>query len=824
MQTLLQDLRYGARILLKRPSLTLIAVITLALGIGANLTIFSFVDTLFFRPLPVREPYRLVTGAAIRNGTGYAYPAYAYFRDHSKSFEALAAHFSVAPLDVVIDGDSQVARGAVVSANYFPMLGINPRLGRFFLPEEDAAPDRDPVVVISHALWQGRFDGDPSVLGREIRINGVAFKIIGVTPEEFQGVMAGKPNNMWIPTMMLHVALGGCDAIADFSCDPLLLIGRLAPGVEMENAQAELTVLATQLESVHPHNKGRGVKISPALGVWEGRGQFRYQMQLLMTVTGLLLLIACANVAGLLLAASTSRCKEIAVRLCIGAGRARLVRQFLTESLLLTLAGGALGLLVSLWAKDLLSVFYTTSDTSFRIYYDLSLNPRTLAYAFALTIIAGFLFGLAPALQATRQDLITALKDEGVSRSPHRNRLRNALVVGQVALSLAMLIPAGLLVRSAARVRQGANFDPQGVATLRLMPSLRGYSLEKAQAFIRDVTQRLEATPGVQSVSLIKGRGMPWIGSVRVQVRLPEQAQNPPEDQLQVDCHEITPRFFETLKIPLIQGRDFDDGDSPVAPLVTIVNETLTKRMWPDGATLGRILIVTDQPYQVVGESKDAQFRNALQAPQPFLYFPYWQNGIKPRTDSRMAARAAANPPTNSRLVVRVAGDPQTMLPILRREISSVDANVPVSDDMPLMRQVNAVYNDVMLTSAALTSSGVIALFLSMIGLYGALAFAVSQRTREIGVRLALGAQRTDVLKLVVGQGLKLTFIGVAIGLLAALAATRLLKSLLYGVSETDPLTFVVIVLSLVIVALLACWIPARRAASLDPLVSLRVE
>ncbi|HEX2488303.1 MAG TPA: FtsX-like permease family protein, partial [Blastocatellia bacterium] len=484
-------------------------------------------------------------------------------------------------------------------------------------------------------------------------------------------------------------------------------------------------------------------------------------------------------------------------------------RQFLTESLLLTLAGGGLGLLFSLWAKNLLLVFYTTSNSTFRKSYDLSLNPRTLIYSFALTIGAGLLFGLAPAIQSTRHDLVSALKDEGGSQSPRHARWRSALVVCQVALSLALLISAGLLVRSAARIRRGENFDPQQVVAVRLRPSLRNYEPEKAQAFTREAMRRLEATPGVQSVSLARA-SMAWRSSGAVRVRLPEEAPNRPEDQLRVEYHEIAPRLFETLKIPLIQGRDFNDGDRPGAPRVVIVNETLARRTWPDGAPLERILVVNDQPYRVVGVLKDAQLRNATEAPLPFLYLPYWQNNLRPQIDSH--------------IVARVAGATQTMIPILRREIIALDPNVPSSECLPLTRQVNAEYKPVLLTSSVLTSASAIALFLSMIGLYSTLAFAVSQRTREIGVRMALGAQTANVLKLVVGQGLRLAFAGVLIGLLAALAATRLMKNLLYGVSSTDPLTFVMIAAALLCVALLACWIPALRAAKIDPIVALRRE
>jgi len=809
-----QDLRYGARMLLKQPGFTLIAVLTLALGIGANLTIFSFVDTMFLRPLPAREPERLVTVEATRNGRwsdGQAYPTYVHYRDLCQSLEALVAHYSTAPVNMVAEGDSRITNGAVVSANYFSVLGIQPRLGRFFLPEEDAVPDRDPVVVISHMMWEGRFGGDPTVLGKELVLNGSACKIIGVTPPGFRGVLAGFPNEFWIPTMMLRLGYRSCDAITEADCRPLSLLGRLAPGRTLADAQAELSVLSDQLGSTSPAEKGRGILLRPALGVrWNEREGYRYQMQLLMAVTGLLLLIACANVACLLLVRGAARRKEIAIRLCIGAGRARVVRQFLTESLLLAFGGSALGLLISLWAKDLLATFYTTNHSSLQRYYDLSLSPRGLVYALALTLFTGLLFGLLPALQATRQDLVRALKDEGISPSPHQHRLRGALVVGQVALSLSLLVVAALLVRSESHVRDGANFDPQHVAALRLRPALMNYKLEKAQAFTREAVARLEAVPGVQSVSLVTGNGLSWQGGGSVRVRLPEEPRRTAEEQLQVEYQEIAPRFCETLKIPLLEGREFNEGDRPGAPRVTVINETLARRLWPEGSALERALILRDQPYQVVGVSKDAQLLNALESPQPFLYLPYLQNNTRPQIDPRF--------------VVRVAGEPQTMLPLLRRAIVALDPNVPISEDVPLTQQVNAVYMPVLLTSAVLTYTGLLALFLSMLGLYSMLAFTVSQRTREIGIRMALGAERFDVLRLVVTQGLRLAIAGVGIGLLASFAAARLVKSLLYGVSATDPMTFALIAVLLLFVALLACWLPARRATRVDPMVALRYE
>ena len=814
MGNLVQDLRYSARMLLKQPGFTLIAVLTLALGIGANLTIFSFVDTMFLRPLPVHEPERLVNVEPMRNGRlsgGHAYPTYVHYRDHCQSFDALVAHYSTAPLNIVAEGDSRVVNGAVVSANYFPVLGIQPRLGRFFLPEEDSVPDRDPVVVISHTMWESRFGSDPAALGKELILNGSACRIIGITPPGFQGVLSGFPNEFWIPTMMLRLGYRWCDALTVVDCGPLSLLGRLAPGRTLADAQAELSVLADQLAATSPADQGRGVSLYPALGVRRNeREGYRYQMQLLMAVTGLLLLIACANVASLLLVRGAARRKEIAIRLCLGAGRARLVRQFLTESLLLAFSGGAFGLLISLWAKDLLATFYTTDYGSMQRYYDLSLSSRGLVYALALTLFTGFLFGLLPALQATKHDLVRALKDEGISPSPHQHRLRGALVVGQVALSMSLLIVAGLLVRSESHVRDGANFDPQHVAALRLRPGLMNYKLEKAQTFIREAVRGLEALPGVQSVSLATGSGLAWRSGGSLGVRLPEETQRTAEEQPQADYQEIGPRFCETLKIPLLEGREFDEGDRLGAPRVSVINETLARRLWPEGSALGRTLMLHDQPYRVVGVSKDAQLRNALESPEPFVYLPYLQNNARTQIDAR--------------LVVRVAGEPKTFLPLLRQAIVAMDPNVPISEDVPLTQQVNAVYKPVLLTSSVLTYAGLLALFLSMLGLYGVLAFSVSQRTREIGIRLALGAERLDVLRLIVSQGLRLALAGVGIGLLASFGATRLVKSLLYGVSATDSVTFGVISVLLLFVALLATWLPARRATKVDPMVALRYE
>ena len=814
MSILLQDLRYGARMLRKTPGLTLTAALIVGIGISANATIFSFVDAIFYRPLSVQEPERLIRVYSNRNGSGYgnfSYPEYVYFRDHNTTFESLAVHYSYAPLNIIVDGDTKEAQGAVVSAGYFAMLGVRPREGRFFLPEEDAVPDRNPVAVISFDYWQRGFGGDAAAIGKQIRINGTDFQIIGVAPEDFRGVVVGTPNDVWIPSMMLRVGYRWCDGFG-FDCDPLVMVGRLAPSKALGDAQADLSTLAAQLAAAYPaSNKDKGVTLVSSAGA-EPREQrdWTYQMQLLMTAASLLLLIASANVAGLLVVRATARRKEIAVRMCIGAGRTRLIRQLLTESLLLALLGGALGLIISLWAKDLLLTFYAVDTEGYTRFYNLTLNPRVVIYSMVITTLTGLLFGVIPAFQSTRQDLTRVLKDEGVAQGARHGGLRGVLVVGQVALSLILLIAAGLLVRSETNVKKGMNFDPTHVALLRLRPRLMQYSPEKAQAFTAEVVRRLSGTAGVESVSLAKGVGLAWRQSQELQVNLPERTENRPEDRLLVPYHEIAPRFFETLKIPILQGRDFDASDRPGSPPVAIINQTLALKMWPDSSPLGRILVVETREFQVVGVFGDAQLRTTLEGPLPFLYVPYWQNNFDPQIDSRM--------------VIRVTGDPRAMLPQLRREIAAVDPNVPIAEDMTMMQQVQAAHLPVVLASNVLICSGAIALSLSAIGLYSLIAFAVAQRTREIGIRMALGAKRQDVLKLVIQQGMRLALIGVAFGLLAAFALTRLVQRLLYGVSASDPATFIFSSLLLAAVVLPACYLPARRAMKVDPMVALRYE
>jgi putative ABC transport system permease protein len=531
-------------------------------------------------------------------------------------------------------------------------------------------------------------------------------------------------------------------------------------------------------------------------------------MMLLTAVANLLLMIACSNLAGLQLARGTARRKEIALRLSIGASRLRLIRQLVTESMLLSLMGGTLGLAVSYWAKDLLLTFYATDNEGYKRFLDLSIDAHVLAYASGLSLITGVLFGITPAVAATRQDLTSALKDDGGPGRLSATWLRNLLVTGQIATSLTLLVSAGLLTRSAMLVRAGANFDPHHVVLVRLRPRLIEYSPEKAQAFERSVVKRLEALAGVESVSFARGIGVVWAPGGEIGIRRPTDLPGKPGNESTVQYHAIAPHYFEALKIPLIHGREFDERDRIGSPLVTILNETLARRLGPDGSRLGQTLIIDNQPRQVVGISKDAQLLNGLEAPSAALYVPFWQD--RDEVDARMC--------------IRVKGDPRTMLPVIRREIGSVDANVPIGEDMPMTEQVNASYMPVLMASDVFIVAGLLALFLSANGLYGLLAFTVSRRTREIGIRVALGAIRKNVIALVLRQGITLAVAGVGAGLTLTLIATRLLAAWLYGVPPRDLITFVGSSVLLVVVAVLASYIPALRASRIDPMMALRYE
>jgi macrolide transport system ATP-binding/permease protein len=807
----IQDLRYSVRTLSKAPAFTAVALISIALGIAANTTVFSLIDAMWFRTLPVHDAEQLVRvyawglprGSNRPGVNSFSWPLYDALRRRSTVLTDLVAHYSTAPLQVSADGETSEVQGAVVSANYFPMLGIQPALGRFFLPEEDQVRGRDTVAIISMGLWQRRFGGEPTVLGRLITINGVIFRIIGIAPEEFHGIVPGEPpNDLWIPTMMLETGYRWCSAFND-DCTPLDVIGRLPPGRRLEQARAELSAIIASADTAPGYSGPRSAFLDRAIGLDQyRRNQYTNHMKLMAAIAALLLILACTNVAGLLMARGIARQRELAVRLSIGAGRFRLVRQMLTESLVLAVAGNSLGLLLTFWTRHLLLSFYATNSEGYANFYDLRIDSLTLTVSLALAILTGLLFGLVPAIQATKPDVALALKSDSVSRGGPASHVRAGLVMAQVALSLVMIVSAGLLARSALQIEWGGTFDPHGVAVLRLRPKLLQYPPARSQAFLKEVIRRLEALPGVESVTFARGIGLVWRSCCLAY--LPERGK----EAMRADYHVVAPQYFSTLRIPLLAGREFDQHDRVGSPSVAIVNQTLARRIDPRGSVVGRAFVADGKSLEVVGVVKDSYLRSVADAPAPLFYTPFWQSPDE--TDARMA--------------IRVHGDPRAMLPVLRRAIAEVDSQVPVTEQMTMLDQVRSVFMQARLAAAVLLCASVLALVLSAVGLYGVIAYMVGRRTREIAVRMALGARPSSVRALVLKQSLAVVAPGMAIGVIAALATTRLLGSWLYGVGSTDFWTFVTGGSVLFAAALAASWIPARRAARVDPMAALRCD
>ena len=804
MQDFVQDLRYGLRILRKSPGFTLISILTISIGIAANVSSFSFVDEFLLRSVPARDSAGLV-----RIEGGYSYPEYAYLRDHAQTLQDVTAHYSSAPFYVTINGNSGELTGAVVSGGYFSMLGLRPYSGRFFTPEEDSVPDRDALAVLSYEIWRGTYGGDPNILGKTLLINDRMFTIIGVMPADFRGVIiGGTPNQVWIPSMMLGVGYRWCSAFEP-GCTPLALIGRLAPGKSIAQAQAEVATLLRQLRSTAPgFDVRRTISVTSHADI---AGDRRYAVQLLRLLSvaaGLLLLVVCANLAGLLLARGTARGSEIAMRLTLGAVRGRVIRQLLTENTMLAGVGGALGFVLSFWISKLLLDFYAVDDEGYRHFYDLRPDPIVFAYSILVTAVATMLFSLLPAWRTSHVYLNESLKSGGSVSGMGRTRGRTVLAAIQLAFSLALLVAAGLLARSAASIEGGHNMNVAHVLGLRLRPRLLEYPPEKAQAFERDVIRRLRDLPSVESVSLTKGVGPVWRGNGQMRIALPGKVYPKPADEPIVRDFEIAPEYFSTLKIPFIAGRDFDEHDRSDSPRVAIINQTLANEISPSKLPLGSTVILDDAPYQIVGVVVDAQLRNSVEGPVPVAYVAYWQNPKE----------------VDARMCIRVAEDPASALPAIVKTISNIDPNVPVTETLPLIDQVRGTYVDIRVASAVLTAISTLAILLCAMGLYGVIAYDVKRRTPEIGVRMALGAKPSSVLRLFLKQSIFLVLIGTIVGLALALAATRLLASYLFGVRPFDPATFTAAAIFLLAVALLASYFPSRKASRVDPMVALRYE
>ncbi len=815
-----QDLRFGLRLLRKHSVFTLIAVLSLAFGIGANTAIFTIVDQLLVRALPVPTPEQLVKvlergmlGDKIITNSSLSYPLYADYRDQNSVFAGLAGYSDLA-LSLSDGGQSERLSGLIVTGNYFEVLGVTSALGRTFLPEEDRTPGTHPVVVLSHGFWKRRFGGDPSIIGKNLALNGGSYTVIGVTPPEFTGIERGANPALFVPIMMQPQAMSRYgDALDKRTFSWLEIFGRLRSGVTPTQAQTEMTTLAAGFAEAYPENafpeivledssKGEGALIETQLST---------PLLLLMFTVALVLLIACANISNLLLARATARRKEIAVRLTVGASRLRLIRQLLTESLLLSFIGGLLGLLFAYWLSDALTAFQPPRlGTAIPVRMDW----RVLGFSALLTISTGVIFGLAPALQATRTDLVAAMKDQNASLGQGKQRftMRNLLVITQVALSLVVLVCAGLCLKSLYRLQAvDTGFEPSRIFVLGVDLGMGGYEKESGGQFYEQLSERISGLPGIEATTL--GRVIPLSGR-GMRISLGIEGYTPaPDEVLNFDLNVVGANYFTTLKMPLVSGRDFTAQDNYAAKKVVVINETAARTYWGEQNPVGRNIIFGSEArgdreaVEIVGVVKDSKYRTITERPAAMMFLPAAQNYFP-----------------DLALHVRTTTDAQAIIAAVRNIVKELDANLPVYNVRTLEQQKNDSLYAERMVATFLIAFGILGLLLAIMGIYGVMSYSVSQRTREIGIRMALGAQTEMVLRLVLRQGFGLVVVGLGIGLCATVAATRLLEGFLYGVSTTDLWTYLGVCGLLAGVALIACFLPARRAAKVDPMIALRYE
>jgi putative ABC transport system permease protein len=816
MNSLLQDLRYGARMLLKKPGFTLIAVITLALGIGANTAIFSVVNAVLLRPLPYAEPERLV--ALWESNTqrpmsrnSISYPNFFDWRAQSQLFERMASYYTIS-MNLTGIATPVNLRGATVSPELFATLGVKPLLGRWFVAEEEKPGIR--AAIISHSLWQRQFGGDPNIVGRPLTLGGRPFNVVGVMPTGFQFPIEASPVEVWVTSSVDGEKTDPKEPAQYENRDAkfLVAVGRLKPGVTIEQAQAEMNIIASKLEKQYPDSNTRsGVRLIP----YHNDLVYDYSeaLWLILGAVGCVLLIACANVANLLLARATARYKEIAVRAALGASRWRVIRQLLTECLLLSLVGGLLGLLLAWWGTEALVKLIPEDMPRLA---EVNFDRWVFGFTLLISVVTGVVFGLAPALQASKIELTEAMKEgsRGAGAGAGRGRLRGALVVAEIAIALVVLIGAGLLLQSFRRLQQvDLGFNAGNALTASVvLPDARYPKHEQVTAFYQALLERVKALPGVEAVSAIAP--LPLSGDTFM-ISFEVEGRNIPKGELpNSHFRSISLDYFSAMKIPLLAGRAFTERDNASAPGVVIVNETFANRHFPNENPIGKHIkpgvSVGGEPFwrEIVGVVKDVKHRQSLSRDyEPEYYVPH------------------AQIPFNwMSLIMRTTNDARSLARSIQQEVRALDRDVPVYRIKTLDQYLGVAVAQPKFNALLLSLFAGLALLLTAIGLYGVVAFSVVQRAKEIGIRIALGAQTGDVLKMVLRQGLKLTTLGLAIGLAAAYALTRYMQSLLFGVKATDPSTFAAIALLLIAVALMACWIPAKRATKVDPMVALRCE
>jgi putative ABC transport system permease protein len=819
MYTLLQDLRYGVRTLGKNLGVTIVAVITLALGIGANTAIFSGVSAFVFRPLPVPHPEQLVRPMELTEDRGladeFSYPDFVEYRNQESVFSGMFAE-NMVQAAIGTETENDVIWGQVVSGNYFDVLQVTPMMGRAFLPDEDSAPGSHPVVVVSHSLWQRRLGADSHIVGKTVELNGKPYNVIGVAPPTFKGSKFALALDFWIPMAMVEELQRNPGLLKDRGSNWMNIVARLKPGVSLDQASANMSMIAKRLNQTYPDDRASStdglVKTELEGRFEEAAAMMKTGAAIAMSIVGLVLLIACANVANLLLARAAARRKEIGIRLALGASRARLIRQLLTENILLSLLGGGMGLLLAYWLTYLMQGFIPVIE--YNVLNDFfGIDSRVLIFTLVISLLTGVLFGLAPAWHASKPELVPVLKGEITTQSGKRRRLtlRNSLVVAQVALSLVVLVCAGLFVQSFRYAqRMDPGFGAQNVLLMTINPQLIGYDETQNKDFFARTVEGVKALPGVEAASVTRlaplGDSSNSSGPI---LREGETLARGSAGRVIMNT-SVSPGYFQTMQIPILEGRDFDDRDRKGSQQTVIVNDRMAEMMWPGQSAVGkRILVGTDShdPLEVVAVVKTGKYRSLSEDPKPFYYYPMRQRR-----------------PAGMTLLVRTSGDPHALINAVRTHIQSLDRRMPVFAVKTLPEHMTwALWAPRMAASLSL-AFGLVALLLSAVGLYSVMAYVVSQRTREVGIRMALGAQRRDVLRLMAAYGMSLAFIGLAIGLGLAFVLARALSAVLIGVSVYDLTIFLTAPVLLTLVAAAACVFPARRATKVDPLVALRYE
>ncbi|HZH90557.1 MAG TPA: ABC transporter permease [Pyrinomonadaceae bacterium] len=810
-----QDVRYGFRTLTKSPVFTLVALTALALGIGANTAIFSVVNAVLLRDLPYRDANQVMIvweQNRARDGRNNV-ASLANFLDwqqQANSFQEMAA-FHDAAFNLTGEGNPEEIPSQVTSGNLLTMLGTEPALGRVYTKDE-AEPGRNDVVVIGHGLWQRRFGGAADIVGKKISLNGESVTVLGVMPPGFkwfmkEGSRTGKAAELWTPSNFAATLNGPTKGRGRF----ITVAGRLKPGVTPEQAQAEMTTIAGRLEQQHAQfNKNMGVRVVPVRE--QLAGEIKTALYVLLGAVAFVLLIACANVANLMLARAASRQSEFSIRTALGAGRWRMVRQLLTESVLLSVLGGALGLLIALWGVDALVAL---SPPNLLGTEKISLSLPVLAFTSLISLLTGVVFGLAPALEATRLNLNESLKETGKSNMGSRRgrRLSSIFVVAQVALALVLLIGSTLMIRSFLRLQAvNPGFQTENLLTMRVtVPGAKYPEDNQVVAFHRQALERLRTLPGVRSAGAVSA--LPFGGNLgaRTSFFIEGRPAPPPGEELSTDVRVTDENYFQTIGIPVLSGRTFTEPEAKEDRRTIVINESMARQHFPGENPIGkyiRVQMMPDpQPMEIIGVVADAKYKTLEGPPYPMVYWAHPQLVYNEMT-----------------YVMRTSGDPVTLAAAARREIHIIDKDQPVADVRTMQSWIDELTARSRFGTLLLTIFAALALVLAAIGIYGVMSYSVTQRTHELGIRIALGAQTRDVLKLILGRGFALTLVGVALGLAASFALTRVMSSLLFGVSATDPVTFGGLSFLLIAVALTACYIPTRRAMKVDPMVALRNE